>query len=144
MSVDLNYYDMFDANNIHLPKQRYQANARERYRTHRYQQTVCLFVNAIKVRHKIVVPILLMKAFFWVCYSVNSAFLSLRNLIPTEPKNRKLSKIETLRLATSYIEHLGAILLTGKPKCFFLHLKNYGKCTLKSNNTFYLITLNIK
>lgn len=51
----------------------------------------------------------------FVCFfsSVNSAFSTLRNLIPTEPKNRKLSKIETLRLATSYIEHLGAILLTG-------------------------------
>ncbi|XP_055713128.1 basic helix-loop-helix transcription factor scleraxis isoform X1 [Phlebotomus papatasi] len=60
-------------------KQRYQANARERYRTH----------------------------------SVNSAFNTLRLLIPTEPKNRKLSKIETLRLAKSYISHLAAILLTG-------------------------------
>ncbi|XP_055683111.1 basic helix-loop-helix transcription factor scleraxis [Lutzomyia longipalpis] len=64
-------------------KQRYQANARERYRTHRYLA------------------------------SVNSAFNTLRLLIPTEPKNRKLSKIETLRLAKSYISHLAAILLTG-------------------------------
>jgi len=38
--------------------------------------------------------------------SVNSAFSSLRELIPTEPLDRKLSKIETLRLATSYIQHL--------------------------------------
>merc|ERR1711923_433976 len=38
--------------------------------------------------------------------SVNSAFSSLRDLIPTEPLDRKLSKIETLRLATSYIQHL--------------------------------------
>merc|ERR1711953_719698 len=38
--------------------------------------------------------------------SVNSAFSSLRDLIPTEPLDRKLSKIETLRLATSYIHHL--------------------------------------
>ncbi|XP_055713130.1 basic helix-loop-helix transcription factor scleraxis isoform X2 [Phlebotomus papatasi] len=45
--------------------------------------------------------------------SVNSAFNTLRLLIPTEPKNRKLSKIETLRLAKSYISHLAAILLTG-------------------------------
>ena len=29
--------------------------------------------------------------------SVNSAFSSLRELIPTEPLDRKLSKIETLR-----------------------------------------------
>lgn len=46
-------------------------------------------------------------------FSVNSAFTTLRLLIPTEPKNRKLSKIETLRLAKSYIAHLGAILMTG-------------------------------
>merc|ERR1712029_605444 len=47
--------------------------------------------------------------------SVNSAFSSLRELIPTEPLDRKLSKIETLRLATSYIEHLASQL-------------NYGTC----------------
>lgn len=45
-------------------------------------------------------------------HSVNSAFVALRHLIPTEPKNRKLSKIETLRLAKSYIAHLDAILMT--------------------------------
>lgn len=45
---------------------------------------------------------------------MNSAFVSLRQLIPTEPKTRKLSKIETLRLAHSYIEHLFAMLITGK------------------------------
>ncbi|XP_046143439.1 basic helix-loop-helix transcription factor scleraxis-like isoform X2 [Osmia bicornis bicornis] len=60
-------------------KQRYQANARERDRTH----------------------------------SVNTAFSALRTLIPTEPADRKLSKIETLRLASSYISHLGAVLVAG-------------------------------
>lgn len=35
-------------------------------------------------------------------------------MIPTEPLDRKLSKIETLRLAHSYIEHLSAVLCTGK------------------------------
>ncbi|XP_033225649.1 basic helix-loop-helix transcription factor scleraxis-like isoform X2 [Belonocnema kinseyi] len=60
-------------------KQRYQANARERDRTH----------------------------------SVNTAFSTLRTLIPTEPADRKLSKIETLRLASSYINHLGAVLVAG-------------------------------
>lgn len=39
-------------------------------------------------------------------FSVNSAFNLLRCLIPTDPPSRKLSKIETLRLATSYITHL--------------------------------------
>ncbi|XP_015610037.1 basic helix-loop-helix transcription factor scleraxis isoform X2 [Cephus cinctus] len=60
-------------------RQRYQANARERDRTH----------------------------------SVNTAFTALRTLIPTEPADRKLSKIETLRLASSYISHLGAVLVAG-------------------------------
>ncbi|XP_033932662.1 transcription factor 15-like [Pseudochaenichthys georgianus] len=45
--------------------------------------------------------------------SVNSAFTSLRSLIPTEPVDRKLSKIETLRLASSYISHLASVLLLG-------------------------------
>ncbi|KRT86472.1 HLH domain containing protein, partial [Oryctes borbonicus] len=48
-----------------------------------------------------------------VLTSVNSAFTTLRHLIPTEPKDRKLSKIETLRLASSYISHLGTQLLAG-------------------------------
>lgn len=38
--------------------------------------------------------------------NVNAGFDKLRKLIPTEPKNRKLSKIEILRLSTSYIKHL--------------------------------------
>ncbi|XP_042209818.1 uncharacterized protein YMR317W-like isoform X2 [Homarus americanus] len=46
-------------------------------------------------------------------HSVNSAFSTLRTLIPTEPADRKLSKIETLRLASSYISHLGTQLLAG-------------------------------
>lgn len=46
-------------------------------------------------------------------HSVNSAFSTLRVLIPTEPSDRKLSKIETLRLATSYISHLGTLLVSG-------------------------------
>ena len=44
-------------------------------------------------------------------HSVNSAFLLLRSLIPTEPLDRKLSKIETLRLAGSYINHLSSMLV---------------------------------
>ncbi|CAH1788125.1 unnamed protein product [Owenia fusiformis] len=46
-------------------------------------------------------------------HSVNSAFVTLRTLIPTEPADRKLSKIETLRLATSYISHLNTVLMMG-------------------------------
>ena len=37
---------------------------------------------------------------------VNVALHDLRTLIPTEPRDRKLSKIETLRLACGYIRHL--------------------------------------
>ena len=48
--------------------------------------------------------------------SVNSAFSSLRDLIPTEPLDRKLSKIETLRLATSYIQHLAVQLNAGETR----------------------------
>ncbi|KAL1021807.1 hypothetical protein UPYG_G00018330 [Umbra pygmaea] len=47
-------------------------------------------------------------------HSVNTAFTTLRTLIPTEPANRKLSKIETLRLASSYISHLANVLLLGE------------------------------
>ncbi|KFZ55555.1 Basic helix-loop-helix transcription factor scleraxis, partial [Antrostomus carolinensis] len=47
-------------------------------------------------------------------HSVNPAFTALRTLIPTEPADRKLSKIETLRLASSYISHLGNVLLVGE------------------------------
>ncbi|KAL1464988.1 hypothetical protein WDU94_004586 [Cyamophila willieti] len=53
-------------------KQRDQANARERIRTH----------------------------------SVNVAFSSLRNLLPSIGPDRKLSKIEILRMARNYISHL--------------------------------------
>ncbi|XP_061745840.1 transcription factor 15 isoform X2 [Nerophis ophidion] len=42
---------------------------------------------------------------------VNTAFTALRTLIPTEPADRKLSKVETLRLACSYIAHLANVLL---------------------------------
>ena len=44
-------------------------------------------------------------------HNVNDGFITLRNLIPTDPPDRKLSKIETLRLASSYIWHLNSLLL---------------------------------
>lgn len=46
--------------------------------------------------------------------SVNAGFSALRTLIPTEPADRKLSKIETLRLAVSYIAHLETVLLVSE------------------------------
>ncbi|XP_047439681.1 transcription factor 15-like [Mugil cephalus] len=45
--------------------------------------------------------------------NVNTAFTALRTLIPTEPVDRKLSKLETLRLASSYISHLANMLVVG-------------------------------
>lgn len=84
-------------------KQRNQANARERYRTHRWD---CDAKMSSEIKNR--------NPNFSSSTSVNSAFNTLRLLIPTEPKNRKLSKIETLRLAKSYISHLNATLTTGK------------------------------
>ncbi|XP_017850015.1 transcription factor 15 [Drosophila busckii] len=46
-------------------------------------------------------------------FNVNSAYEALRGLIPTEPVNRKLSKIEIIRLASSYITHLRSTLYAG-------------------------------
>lgn len=46
--------------------------------------------------------------------NVNTAFTALRTLIPTDPVDRKLSKIETLRLASSYISHLANVLVVGE------------------------------
>ncbi|KAJ2949143.1 hypothetical protein O0L34_g6083 [Tuta absoluta] len=66
--------------------------------------------------------------------SVNAAFNTLRLLIPTEPPDRKLSKIEILRLAGSYINHLDNQLYTGdmEQPCLQKHEsdnKNSSLCT---------------
>lgn len=45
----------------------------------------------------------------------SKAFDRLRGMIPTQPHDRRLSKSETLRLATSYIRHLSTVLATGIP-----------------------------
>eukprot|EP00111_Clytia_hemisphaerica_P010568 TCONS_00030873-protein len=41
---------------------------------------------------------------------VNDGFLRLRRHVPTDPKNKKLSKVKTLRLAIEYIHHLQDLL----------------------------------
>ncbi|KAK2725418.1 heart- and neural crest derivatives-expressed protein 2-like [Artemia franciscana] len=46
--------------------------------------------------------------------SINSAFSELRDSIPNVPSDTKLSKIKTLRLATSYISYLSRILETSE------------------------------
>lgn len=108
-------YDLFGSEmEVLSTKQRSQANARERFRTHRFIEKFPL-PNLI-LSHK------LTKNFSH--HSVNSAFSTLRLLIPTEPKNRKLSKIETLRLAKSYISHLNATLAIGKCATYFTSHRN--------------------
>lgn len=92
-------------------KQRNQANARERYRTHRYWFSEKFLPSHQQCRRFYDESCLICQSSL---FSVNSAFSTLRLLIPTEPKNRKLSKIETLRLAKSYISHLSASLAVGK------------------------------
>ncbi|XP_066995430.1 helix-loop-helix protein 1 isoform X4 [Anabrus simplex] len=100
-------------------KHRNQANARERDRTHRV----------------LYLPLRAEPTAIWTpggkkergpCLSVNSAFMALRMLIPTEPADRKLSKIETLRLASSYISHLGTQLVA--------EINNGGFCLLQYAN----------
>ena len=48
--------------------------------------------------------------------SINSAFANLRGCIPNVPSDTKLSKIKTLRLATSYIAYLMDVLDKDDPK----------------------------
>ncbi|XP_066540160.1 basic helix-loop-helix transcription factor scleraxis [Hoplias malabaricus] len=78
--------------------------------------------------------------------SVNMAFTALRTLIPTEPADRKLSKIETLRLASSYISHLENVLMVGEacgdgqpchksPPPLHNHLHNSHKPTAPSSDS---------
>jgi hypothetical protein len=47
--------------------------------------------------------------------SINTAFASLRDCIPNVPCDTKLSKIKTLRLATSYIDYLINVLKSDDP-----------------------------
>ena len=65
-------------------------------------------------------------------HSVNDAFVTLRSLVPTEPPDRKLSKIETLRLASSYIGHLNALLIN----CPDMKLNSY-ESLLRSGRYHY-------
>ncbi|CAG5123816.1 unnamed protein product, partial [Candidula unifasciata] len=48
--------------------------------------------------------------------SINNAFAQLRGCIPNVPSDTKLSKIKTLRLATSYISYLMDILAKDDPE----------------------------
>jgi len=61
-------------------------------------------------------------------HNVNDGFVTLRNLIPTDPPDRKLSKIETLRLASSYIWHLNSILLNSPQQTEAIHSHGTDLC----------------
>jgi transcription factor 15 len=76
-------------------------------------------------------------------HSVNSAFVELRHLIPTEPADRKLSKIETLRLAVSYINHLHCVLTLPnitQNHCAFIKMRNNENNTHDDNDEQHLCT----
>ncbi|KAI6171304.1 BHLH domain-containing protein [Aphelenchoides bicaudatus] len=45
---------------------------------------------------------------------INVAFIELRNIIPTFPYEKRLSKIDTLNLAIAYIKMLEELLATGE------------------------------
>ncbi|XP_057315861.1 neurogenin-2-like [Hydractinia symbiolongicarpus] len=66
-------------------------------------------------------------------HSVNDGFTALRSLIPTDPPERKLSKIETLRLASSYIWHLHSLLVNShhvtSNECVNYDNLHYTSCT---------------
>ncbi|XP_018322718.1 heart- and neural crest derivatives-expressed protein 1 [Agrilus planipennis] len=47
--------------------------------------------------------------------SINNSYAALRDCIPNVPADTKLSKIKTLRLATSYISYLTGVLETDDP-----------------------------
>ena len=47
-------------------------------------------------------------------HTVNSAFDQLRELVPTYPTSRKLSKIDTLKLACTYIQDLKTLLVSSQ------------------------------
>ncbi len=76
-------------------------------------------------------------------HSVNSAFVELRHLIPTEPADRKLSKIETLRLAVSYINHLHCVLTLPnitQNHCAFSKMTSTEKNLYEENDEQHLCT----
>ncbi|MBN3296240.1 heart- and neural crest derivatives-expressed protein 1 [Amia ocellicauda] len=65
--------------------------------------------------------------------SINSAFAELRECIPNVPADTKLSKIKTLRLATSYIAYLMDVLAkdTGETEGFKAEIKKFDNRDMK-------------
>lgn len=72
--------------------------------------------------------------------SINNAFADLRDCIPNVPADTKLSKIKTLRLATSYINYLMEVLSSDDPNSvssdgFKADLSSHGN--KRSNQSYY-------
>lgn len=65
--------------------------------------------------------------------SINNAYADLRDCIPNLPSDTKMSKIKTLRLATSYILYLIGVLETDDPAGGFK--AELGTISRKSPNT---------
>ncbi|XP_049598058.1 heart- and neural crest derivatives-expressed protein 1-like [Syngnathus scovelli] len=65
--------------------------------------------------------------------SINTAFAELRECIPNVPADTKLSKIKTLRLATSYIAYLMDVLAkdSGETEGFKAEIKKFDNRDLK-------------
>ncbi|KAF0022728.1 hypothetical protein F2P81_024709 [Scophthalmus maximus] len=65
--------------------------------------------------------------------SINTAFAELRECIPNVPADTKLSKIKTLRLATSYIGYLMDVLAkdSGETEGFKAEIKKFENRDLK-------------
>ncbi|XP_019409065.1 PREDICTED: uncharacterized protein LOC109322466 [Crocodylus porosus] len=90
--------------------------------------------------------------------SINSAFDELRCHVPTFPYEKRLSKIDTLRLAIAYIALLSDILMSGcDPKSYVEQcMKNgyqshknavwntSGKCEALTNTAFYFNSLQLQ
>ncbi|XP_074644057.1 helix-loop-helix protein 13-like [Tubulanus polymorphus] len=69
--------------------------------------------------------------------SINTAFEELRLHVPTFPYEKRLSKIDTLRLAIAYIALLRDILLSGRPPLEYIDksLKGSAKNTVEWNTS---------
>lgn len=69
--------------------------------------------------------------------SINTAFSELRECIPNVPVDTKLSKIKTLRLATSYIAYLMDVLAkdTGETEGFKAEIKKYDRDLKRKQET---------
>lgn len=69
--------------------------------------------------------------------SINNAFSELRDCIPNVPTDTKLSKIKTLRLATSYISYLLEVLNSNDPVLESFKADLSSHANKKAHSTYY-------